>query len=226
MLKPLVIALVAAAPAHGGVVQFATRSSFNAAAGPLETQSLSRCDTGTVAFAGPLDATHANNACPAGVILPGLSIADLGPGGGSLYLAAPGYSGNRARAVGQNTRASDPLVLDFLDGANAVAFDLFQNFGGGAQLGRPAPFEVQLWSGTNLLADVTVTVRSRHGAFFGALSDGDVFTRILVNNPLAYDLVSNIAFSRAPDRTVAPVPEPDPIALVCLATATLVLRRR
>ena len=109
---------------------------------------------------------------------------------------------------------------------------MFQNFGGGAQLGRPAPFDISAWSGATLLGDWTLLVPSRRGAFFG-LRASEPITRIAVNNPLAFDLVDNIAFERPGPRSAerlaarpAAVPEPLAAALIGFGFAALAFIRR
>lgn len=226
MRIPLLL-LLATPAAHAGVLTFTTRGAFDTRSGPVQTEGFEHCIARTLAFAGPLDSSHPDAACPAGAILPGLTLSDSGPGGGALYLAEPRYAGNRTRAVGQNTRAADALLLEFARGSRAVGFDVYQNFGGGAQLGHAAPFDIRVWAGTTLLEDFTLLVPSGHGAFFGVISNGQRITRIAVDNPLAYDLVDNVSFTRPRASFTTSTPEPAAITLLGLGlTGLTVVRRR
>jgi len=227
----LLVGLGAASPGHAGIMQFATRTAFHAAAGSLASEGFEHCRRATIVFTGPLDAAHPGPACGVGTLITGVRLSDAGaPGDQSLYIAAPHYSANRSSAIGQNGPAADALALDFATPTRAVGFDVFQNFGGGAQLGRAASFGIDLWSADTRLGHFTIGVPSGRGAFFGAISDGAPITRAEINNPLAYDLVDNIAF--APTRSAlvpsgaAPAPEPGAIALLALGSGLLATVRR
>lgn len=227
----LLAMLAASMPARASVTLFATRATFHAAAGHVITEGFEHCRRVTTAVVGPLDAAHPGEACGGAALAPGLRLSDDGgPAGDALYLAAPGYAANRTRAIGQNGPASDALALDLATPTRAVGFDVFQNFGGGAQLGRAASFGIDLWSQSMLLGHYTISVPSGRGAFFGAISDGAPITRAEINNPLAYDLVDNIAFAPARSALLSsfasPAPEPGVIALLALGSGLLATVRR
>ena len=227
----LAAALLLAFPARAALVTFAARATFGAAAGRLAVEDFTHCAHRTLSFTGPLDAASANAACAAGAVRPGLTLADDGgPGRQTLFLAAPGYAGNREFAVGQNDPASDGLSLSFTGGTGAAGFDLFQNFGGGAQLGRAADYPIRVYSGVALLGAFDVSVPSGRGAFFGVVSTWQPITRVAVNNPRAYDMVGGIAYA-APGLAVplaigTRTPEPAPLALLGLSALALARRRR
>ena len=230
----MVLAMLAVCvPARASVILFATRAQFRVAAGPLRTEGFEQCRRTTTAFVGPLDAAHPGEACRAGALAPGLRLSDDGgPAGNTLYLAAPGYAANRTRAIGQNGPASDALALDFTSPTRAVAFDVFQNFGGGAQIGHAAPFAITLYAADAVIGRWTLAVPSGRGAFFGAISERAAITRAEINNPLAYDLVDNIAFAsrslavRSSFASASPAPEPDSLMLLLLGSGLAATVRR
>ncbi len=231
MRIPLIsIALIAAPAVHAGVIPFSARTAFERAAGPTVHEDFHRCVRHTTAFTGPLERGNANAACSAEAIVPGLQLSDDGgPGSRALYLAAPHYAGNREFSVGQNGAASDALDLAFTTPTRAAGFDLFQNFGGGAQLGHAAAFDVGVWSGDTLLGQYIVEVPSARGAFFGVIAPDAPITRIAVNNPQAYDLVGNITLAGSVPRfaaLAAPATEPGEFALLALGAGVIAVARR
>ena len=230
MRSPVLIAamLIAALPARATVTEFATRADFAHAAGRVTTERFEGCAKRTTVFTGPL-ASAPSTACPGGIAA-GLTLAnEAGPAGSALYISAPGYVPDRSHAVGSNGSAASAFDISFASGTRAAAFDLYQNFGGGAQLGRAAPFAVTLYAGTDVLGAFTVLVPSGRRAFFGALSDGATITRIAISNKQAFETIDNLSFAGSwPPLNASPDPTPEPgtAALFALAAFGVVAVRR
>ena len=217
----VVVAVAFAAPAHAALTTYADRAAFTAAAGPLAVEGFQSCANLTIAFTGPLDAASDNDACGPGDIAPGIAfVDDPGPDGNAMFLAAAGFSGNGSTALGQTTPASDALNIDLSVPVTEVGFDIFQNFGGGAQLPGSAIYTVRVFTGSTLLGAFDVPVEPSVGGFFGVASDTDLITRISLNNALAFDMIDDIAF------TTDDVPEPAPLAFLAIGLAALATRRR
>lgn len=224
---------------HGvaaGVVTFTSQTAFVRAAGPLVTETFSKCGAVTTAFVGPLTSAGAGPCAP-GAIAPGLALfEDAGADGVALYSARRGYARNRSTAIGQNGAASGALHLELAGRTRALGFMVHQNFGGGATLGAPAAFEIALWNDATQLGVFTLPV-PEGGAWFGAIAaPGEGITRASINNPLAYDLVSTVRFSPGaalllpprPALAVEPLatPAPGAAALLGLAATIVGWRRR
>lgn len=214
---------LAAAPASTAPLVYSARADFRAASGPIITERFSKCDPVTTAFTGPLSAATDIGACAAGDILPGITfVDDPGPDGLAMYLAAPFHASNRTTALGQNNPASDALNLTLAAPTRAVGFNLYQNFGGGAQLGEIEIFTVSVFgAGDALIGSYDVGVPADRAAFFGIVDPDGAILKVAINNPVAFDLIDNVSFSGA-----APTPAPPMLALFGLGAAALGLRRR
>lgn len=214
---------LAAAPAWAAPLVYSTRADFRAASGPVVTERFSKCTAVTTAFTGPLNAGTDIGACAAGDILPGITfVDDPGPDGLAMYLAAPFHASNRSTALGQNNPASDALNLTFEAPVGAVGFNLYQNFGGGSQLGDVEVFTVSIFGASDaLIGSYDVGVPAGRAAFFGIVDPDAAILKVAVNNPFAFDLVDNVSFSGAD-----PAPAPPMLALFGLGALALGCRRR
>jgi hypothetical protein len=121
-----------------------------------------------------------------------------------MFIAGPGQSANPTTAIGQNFPSTDALDILLNPGITAIAFDIYQNFGGGAQAPTPQPYSVSIFGTSGLLGTTLVSVPSG-GGFFGVSSTTDLITGVSVNNATAYDVIDDVAFGSA---NVQPVPEP------------------
>jgi hypothetical protein len=209
-----------AAPA--AVITYANRTAFNTAAPGVPVEGFQNANTSTtVAFNGPLSSATNNAVFSPGDILPGITIST---NSNAMFLAGAGQSSNPTLAVGSNTPGSDTLTLQFGPGVTAVAFDLFQNFGGGSQSGSPQAYQVSLFDTSNVLLGVfPTTVPSGSGGFFGATST-DPIGRVTILGPSlgfgAFEVIDNVAFGEA-------VPEPATLAVFgLLAAGAFGVRRR
>jgi len=224
-MRPLIIATLAlaASPAWAAPVVYAARADFRAASGPVITERFSKCDPVTTAFTGPISAGTDIGACAAGDILPGITfVDDPGPDGLAMYLAAPFYASNRSTALGQNNPASDALNLTLAAPVRAVGFNLYQNFGGGAQLGDFEIFTVSVFGADDaLIGSYEVGVPADRTAFFGIVDPDGAILKVTINNPVAFDLIDNVSFSG-----MDPAPAPPMLALFGLGAAAIGLRRR
>lgn len=228
MRLPLLAALLAAAsPAGAGTTTFGDAGAFTAAAGALAREGFERCVANSVVITGPLDRAakydgDGNVACAAGAIRPGIRfIDDPGPDQFSMFLAAPGFTGNATTALGQGNPAADGINLDFDAGVRAVGFTLIQSFGGGEQLEEPADYAIELYAGTMLLDRYMTIVPPGEGVFWGVLADGPAITRVRINNPRAFDVVDDILFSA----DALDTPAPATAALLALGALALARRR-
>lgn len=219
----IVTLALAGAPAWAAPLVFSARADFRAASGPVVTERFDDCDPVTAAFTGPLSAATDIGACAAGDILPGITfVDDPGPDGLAMYLAAPFHASNRSTALGQNNPASDALNLTLAAPTRAVGFNLYQNFGGGAQLGDIEIFAVTVFGpGDALIGSYDVGVPAGRGAFFGIVDPEGAILKVAINNRLAFDLIDNVSFSGAD-----PAPAPATLTLFGLGAALLGLRRR
>lgn len=142
-------------------------------------------------------------------ILPGVSFALTS--GTDAYLAGPGQSSNPTQAIGVNTPTSAGWEMIFNIAVNAVAFDVFQNFGGGSQSGQDILATVNLYDINGFLGTYDTNIPSGQAGFFGTFTGTDYITRLTVNNVNSYDVIDNVAFSGT-----APVPEPATMFLFCI----------
>ncbi|NCQ96003.1 MAG: hypothetical protein GPJ33_12165 [Microcystis aeruginosa W11-03] len=133
-----------------------------------------------------------------GVVSPGQVAAGITfalTSGTDAYFAAPGQSANPTNAIGVNTPTSAGWNMIFDVGTNALAFDVFQNFGGGSQSGSTILATVDLYGVGNALIDsFDVAIPSGGLGFFGVFSDV-LIKRAVVNNPNSFDVIDNVSFS-------------------------------
>jgi PEP-CTERM motif len=212
---------VTAAPVRASVITYANRSAFNAAAPGAPVEGFQGANTSaTSGFTGPLSSTSNNGVFSPGAILPGITIST---NSNDMFLAGPGQSSNPTLAVGSNFPPTDALNLQFAPGVTAVAFDLFQNFGGGAQSGSPQTYTVSLFDSSNASLGVfTTTVPSGGAGFFGATSTTAIGSVSILGPQGAFEVIDNIAFGRA-----AAVPEPATLVVFgTLALGAFGVRRR
>lgn len=222
MPRALALVLIAgvAAPASAAPITFDSRAQFRAAAGPLQREGFEACDAVSQVFTGPLDAAADIGACRPGDIRAGVSLVDdPGPDGLAMFLAAPGYSGNRTMAVGQNFPASDALNISFTTPVRAAGLTIFQNLGGGAQSSRVERYQIAVYSADGLIGEYEALAAPNRGGFFGTVSDEIAITRLTINNPLFSDVVDDILFTAA-------IPAPPALALLALGLGVLAGRRR
>lgn len=210
------VALAAIVAPHMVVAQttYSDRASFSAAAGSTSTETFSGCGTTTVGFSGNLSSTTG----PCTGILPGVTYS---PQGGSLYIAAPGQSGNPTTALGLDLFEGDPITVTFDRSIDAFGADLFQNFVGGTQSGNPAPFTLSFLLGGTSVATYNIQVASGVGSFFGLTGASFDTVQIAQNN--GYAVIDNVTFGPTDG-----VPEPATWAMMIggIGLAGGALRRR
>jgi hypothetical protein len=207
---------------------YVNRAAFNAANPGLPIEGFQNANTGTSVFTGPLDSTTNNAQFSPGDILPGITFTDSpGPDAGAMFVVGPGQSTNPTTALGVNFPATDAMDILLNPGVSAVALDIFQNFGGGAQSGVTQPYVVDIFGTSGLLGSTVILVPSGQFGFFGVSSNvsGEI-VRVSVNNRSAFDVIDNVAFGGAA------VPEPSTLAFAgslgigLLALGRSRLRRR
>jgi hypothetical protein len=189
---------------------YVNRAAFDAANPGLPIEGFQNANTGTAAFTGPLDMNSNNASFSPGDILPGITFQDNpGPDAGAMFVAGPGQSTNPTTAIGQNFPASDAMDILLNPGVNAVAFDIFQNFGGGSQSGVTQPYPVNIFGASGLLGSTIVLVATGQSGFFGVSSDvpGEI-VRVSLNHAGAFDVIDNVAFGASRQD----VPEPSTLA--------------
>ncbi|MCF6246150.1 MAG: PEP-CTERM sorting domain-containing protein [Desulfobacula sp.] len=140
-------------------------------------------------------------------IVPGVSFALTD--GTDAYLAWPGQSSNLSQAIGVNTPTSAGWEISFTLPVNSVAFDVFQNNGGGGQFGYDILATVDLYGTGGLLGTYDTTIPSGQAGFFGAFTGIDDIIRLTVNNIDSFDVIDNVAFGLSD----ATVPEPATMVL-------------
>lgn len=204
LLLGLLAALLVCPSARAAVVIYGNSAAFNGAAPGLPVEGFQNANTAlTSPFNGPLNSATSNAVFSPGDILPGINITDSTPGSVDLFLAGVGQSSNPSLAVGSNFPGSDALILQFSPGVNAVAFDLFQNFGGGAQSGVNQVYVVSLFDTSNVLIGAfNVNVGSGTGGFFGGISDTTIGSISILGPGGAFEVIDNVHFG------LAAVPEP------------------
>jgi hypothetical protein len=213
------LALVSAAlpAAAAATVSYSDRADFDAAAGPLTTETFESCAVNSQVNI----ALSAGTPGPCGAIVAGVSFAP--PPGGQNYIAPAGQTGNPSTALGINSPAYTELLVDFT-GSDVVAFgaDLYQNIGAGVQSPDLAPYELRVhFIGGDPDTVLSVGVASG-GTFFGFTSDTAIDS-VGITRLDGYSVIDNASFSVA-----SGAPEPAGWALMLLGFGGLgaMLRRR
>lgn len=201
-----------AANSNALLITYVDRSAFNLANPGLPLEGFQNANTGTAPFTGPLNSTTNNASFSPGDILPGITFVDNpGPGSSGMFVAGPGQSSNPTTAIGQNSPSTDALDILLSPGVTAIAFDIFQNFGGGSQSGVTQLYPISVFGSSGLLGSFTASVPSGQAGFFGVSSTnpGEI-TRVSINLTTAFDVIDNVAFGGS-----ASIPEPSTLLLLC-----------
>ena len=188
--------LLLASASNAALIQYGSRAAFDAA-------------NPTAAVEDFEDVNNIADVLAGTGIEAGLSLSLTS--GTDAYFATPGQSSNPTNAVGVNTPRTAGWNMDFSVPVNAVAFDVFQNNGGGSQFGFDIFATVDVFSGVTLLSTFQTTIPSGQAGFFGVFSNTDLITRVTVNEPDSYDVIDNVAFNK-----VARVSAPATLVLLSL----------
>ncbi|MFO0841065.1 MAG: PEP-CTERM sorting domain-containing protein [Gemmataceae bacterium] len=216
LLAALTMLFAGLGQSKAGITTYGTRAAFDVAAPGVPVEGFQNADTSsTGAFTGPLNSSsNIPGFFSPGDILPGITLSTQS---NNMFTAGPGQSSNPTLAVGSNFPGSDSLELVFGPGVTALAFDLFQNFGGGSQSGSNQTYQVSLYDTSDvLIGTYNATVPSGSAGFFGATSDSALIGRASILGPNnAFEVVDNIAFGQA---NAEAVPEPASIAMLLVGT--------
>jgi hypothetical protein len=204
-------------------VYFGDRTAFNAAntGSTLEDFEDWTAAGNIVGFATPVNSvSNVPGLVAPGQIAGGITFALTV--GADAYFAAPNQSANPTNAIGVDTPTTAGWNLLFAAGTSSLAFDVFQNFGGGSQSGQDILVTVQLFgAGDALLDSFDVTVPSGSAGFYGVSTGTDLITRATINNVDSFDVIDNVAFNGVN----IDVPEPMSLALVSLGLLGIGLSR-
>lgn len=208
----LLLLVVMTGQVQASLVTYSNRTAFDAAHPGLAVEDFQ--DISDISDA--LDGTN---------ITPGVSFSlTIGT---DAYLAGPGQSSNSTTAIGVNTPRAAGWLLTFSTPVDAVAFDVFQNDGGGSQFGVPIDAIVEVYGSSGLLGSFLTTIPSGSAGFVGVFSTTDLITSLSVNNFDSFDVIDDVEFGIGGTSTV---PEPTSAALLgigaCLAGIGAARRRR
>lgn len=200
-------------------VFFDDRTLFDAAAGSLsgfEDFEGASQDPGAMSEPGPWNSDTDDSVFSPGDIAEGISF--VSSAGNLAALDGSSFSDLTSTAIGPNSFGSD-LIISFLPGVNAVAFDVFQVFA------APQGITISLFDISDVLIGTTEVEATSLGGFFGVIDDMDLIGTISLsaNNPSGAELIDNLAFGLA-DATA--VPEPGTLALFGLGLAGVGFARR
>ena len=196
-----------AATAQATTTTYSSQGTFSAAAGPVTTETFQGCPSSTTSFSGNVSSSVG----PCSGIAPGVTYS---PAQGSLYIAGAGQSSNPTTALGLDLYSGDPITIDFASPITAFGANLYQNFGGGAQSGVDAAFQILVYGAGNvLLGTFNPNVASGGGSFFG-LTSTDAFVQVKISQPSGFAVIDNVQWSGA-------VPEPGTWAMMLLGFAAI-----
>jgi hypothetical protein len=223
------VLLLTAPGAHAVLIFYPDRTTFDAANPGLPVEDFEEGVGDFTAFDAPLDSTTSNGTFSPGDILPGVSFTDNpGPGSKGLYFAPAPFNGAAwtSKGIGQAFPYTDALDILFSPEVTAMAVDIFQNIGGGAQSANPIEVLVSVYGpGDAFLGSEPVTVDPNSFGFFGVSSPLDLITRISMNSVVQnFESIDNVAFGAA-----GAVPEPGTLLLLgtgLLGAAVARARRR
>lgn len=205
--------------AEAAPVFFDDRTLFDAATGPLagfEDFEAAFDGPGSMSEPGPWNSDTDDSVFSPGDIAEGISF--VSSAGNLAALDDSSFSDLTSTAIGPNSFGSD-LVISFLPGVNAIAFDVFQVFA------APQGITVSLFDISDVLIASTDVEATSLGGFFGVIDDMNLIGAITLsaNNPTGAELIDNVAFGLV-DATA--VPEPGTLALFGLGLAGVGLARR
>jgi hypothetical protein len=191
-------------------IYYGTRAAFNAANPGLPVEGFENLDgTGsTITFNGPLNAaSNIPGVASPGQILAGISFIDnpAGINNPGMFLAAPNQSTNPTTALGSNIPHGDSLDILLSPGVFAVAFDIYQNIGGGGQAVGALNYDVSIFGTSGLLGVTTISVNPNSSGFYG-VSSTEAITRVNVlgTSGAIFEVIDDVAFGGASQV----VPEP------------------
>jgi hypothetical protein len=202
------MAQLIAAGAHAALITYANRTAFNAANPVTAIEDFQ-------------DISNISQVLSGVNITPGVSFALTS--GTDAYLASAGQSANPTTAIGVNTPASAGWLVSFSTAVNAVALDVFQNFGGGSQSGAAISALVEVYGSSGLIGSFLANVPSGSAGFVGVYTGTDLITSITVNNTSSFDVIDNVSFGT----TATSVPDGGATAaLLGLALSGVAMMRR
>jgi hypothetical protein len=189
---------------------YTNRTSFNSHSSIVKTETFESLGKKTTLLNGPIT-------LPSGVIISSLS--------NHLFTAGPGQSTNPSTAIGTNVPSLDALQIGLPGVFHAIGLDIYQNFGGGFQLGSPVPYIISLFKDAQPVGSFITSVASNGGSFFGVVTSLG-FNKVSVLGLIpSYEVVDNVAFGNAL-AAPGPVAGTGVIPLLGLAGYWMARRRR